>query len=157
MQRCFVCSLSAQTYCSEKKKMFVPSRSLQGTDEYTSQLSCVRGKAESVQVFGLEAEAFQQGVVQKPLVPINTMLLCNNRKTNSDGGNAMAVFMLLSVEVHVAESKLSFQIFPVFFGSSNQKSFPSFCIAATILCKTDYGSNDYYVDLIETDFNLRES
>lgn len=81
------------------------------------------GKDESVQVFGLEAEAFLQAL-QKPVAPINTMLLYNNRKTNSGGGNEIAVFMLLSVEVHVAESKLkepSFQFFSCFLGSANQK------------------------------------
>lgn len=68
-----------------------------------------------------------------------------------------------------AESKLeelSFQIFPVFWDPQIKKKFSvlafehktiTFCIAVTILCKTDYGSNDYYVDLMETGLNLRES
>lgn len=73
-------------------------------------------------MFGLKAEAFPQG--QKLLAPVNTMLLYKNRKTKSGGGNVMAVFMLLSVEVHVAESKLkelSFRFFPVFWDLQIQK------------------------------------
>lgn len=167
MQRCFACSLSVQTDCSKKKKICLSLREASRAPmSVRANFLVLRGKVESIQVFGLEA--FPQGVVQNVWHQL-THSYCTTTGKSSGGGNVMAVFMLLRVEVHVAETQLMellFQIFPVFWGSANQKKFSvlafehktiTFCIATTILCKTDYGSNDYYVNLMETGLNPRES
>lgn len=156
----------------EKKNMLVPLRSLRDTDECTSQLSCIRGKVESVQVFRLEAEAFPQGVIQNfwcqltqcyctrtgkqtAVVEMRWLYLCSTQRGSPCGWEQTRGTIISD--------------FSCFLGCANQNSFlfwllntkycscNTFCIAATILCKTDYGSNDYYVDLMETDLNLRES
>lgn len=167
MQRCFACSFSAQTDCTEKKKVFL-STGLRGTDECMNQLSCARGKVGSVEVFGLEAEAFPQDVVQNFCCQLTQCYCTTTGKQTvvvEMGWPFLCNSAWKTMWLRANQRNYHFRFFR-FFGICKSKKSSllafehktiTFCIAATILRKTDYGSNDYHVDRMETGLNLRES